>query len=153
MGACHTGPILSCVTTSSVPPAALPASRLRQALAGAARREHVVAAVLTSHRCPWCIALMREQLEPRMRSRESPALVVVEMDIDDATAIALPDGSAMTASQWGVRLGMNLTPTLAMLDRQARPIRPPLVGYASRDFYAAYLEEQIKAAQLYWQNS
>lgn len=96
---------------------------------------------------------MREQLEPRMRSREQPALVVVEMDIDDPTAIALPDGSALPAAKWGTRLGMSLTPTLAMLDRQARPIRAPLVGYASRDFYAAYLEEQIKAAQLYWQNS
>jgi hypothetical protein len=149
MGARHASLILSPVTS----PSALPANRLRQAIAGAAQRQHVVAAVLTSHRCPWCIALMREQLEPRMRSRESPALVVVEMDIDDARPIALPDGSAMSASQWGAGLGMTLTPTLAMLDRQARPIRPPLVGYASRDFYAAYLEEQIKAAQLYWQNS
>jgi hypothetical protein len=132
---------------------ALPAHRLRHALAGAARQLHVVAGVLTSQRCPWCIALMREQLEPRMRASQQPALVVVEMDIDDATPIVMPDGQTMTAAQWGSRLGMTLTPTLAMLDRHARPIRPPLVGYASRDFYAAYLEEQIKGAQLYWQNS
>ena len=45
-----------------------------------------------------------------------------------------------------------LTPTLAMLDAQAKPLAAPLVGYGSRDFYGAYLEEQIQNARIYWQN-
>lgn len=45
---------------------------------------------------------------------------------------------------------MTLMPTLAMLDLSAKPLSKPLVGYASRDFYAAYLEDQIQAAATYW---
>jgi hypothetical protein len=46
---------------------------------------------------------------------------------------------------------MVLTPTVAMLNEHGGPIGTPLVGYASRDFFAIYLEEHIAAAATYWQ--
>jgi len=115
-------------------------------------RNLVVAGMLTSHRCPWCVALRKEQLDPRMRASQAPQLMVVEFDVDDTAPIQFPDGKQRTARTWGDAYGMTLTPTVAMLDRMARPLAPPLVGYGSRDFYGAYLEEQIRIAHGYWQS-
>ena len=129
-----------------------PAQNLIDTLTQARGGEIVVAGLLTSDRCPYCVALKKEQLIPRMRARMSPSLLVVEMDIDNASPARFPDGKKRTAREWGNLHGMRLTPTLAMLDARANPLTPPLVGYASRDFYASYLEDQIRIARAYWQN-
>ncbi len=129
-----------------------PARELTAMLKRAAAREVVVLGFYTSHSCPWCVAVRREQLEPRLRSTDLPKVSIIEFDADSDVAFPLPDGRRQTARQWAHSLGFRLTPTLAALDRTAKPIVSPLVGYSSRDFYGAYLEEQIRQAQLYWQN-
>ena len=129
-----------------------PAVQLIDSLQQAARQDVVVAGVLTSQKCPWCVALEKEQLIPRMRARGAPKLIVLAFDVDDRQMISFPDGSKRNARQWGALYSMKLTPTLAMLDAQAKPLAAPLVGYGSRDFYGAYLEEQIQNARIYWQN-
>ncbi len=106
----------------------------------------------TSARCPWCIAIKKEQLGPRTKSTTQPGLIVVEFDVDDGGQFTLPDGARMTARAWGARYGLKLTPTVVMLDQLARPLTEPLVGYSSRDFYSVYLEQQIEIAQRFWQN-
>lgn len=132
--------------------ALIPARELTAMLKRAAAREVVVLGFYTSHSCPWCVAVRREQLEPRLRSTDLPKVSIIEFDADSDVAFPLPDGRRQTAHQWAHSLGFRLTPTLAALDRTAKPIVSPLVGYSSRDFYGAYLEEQIRQAQLYWQN-
>jgi len=129
-----------------------PARELTAMLKRAAAREVVVLGFYTSHSCPWCVAVRREQLEPRLRSTDLPKVSIIEFDADSDAAFTLPDGRRQTARQWAHTLGFRLTPTLAALDRTAKPIVSPLAGYSSRDFYGAYLEEQIRQAQLYWQN-
>lgn len=119
---------------------------LQQAQGG----ETVVAALFTSEHCPFCIALKQEQLSPRMRANVSPKLMVVEFETARRAPFTLPNGGRVTVKDWGQRYGLKLTPTVVMLDRLARPIGEPLVGYASRDFYANYLEERIQSAQNFW---
>lgn len=126
--------------------------RLIDTLKSARRQSAVVAGLLTSPNCPWCVALIKEQLEPRLRSGQSPRLLIVEFNVDDPAEFMLPGGHRSTARRWGEAYQLKLTPTVAMLDQLARPLLPPLKGYASRDFYSAYLEEQITAANNYWQN-
>ena len=129
----------------------LPAGQLQQALAMATKTHLVPAAMLTSHHCPFCIALKIEQLTPRMRSALTPGLIVIEFDVDDPTPLTLPNGSRLPARAWGQRFGLRLTPTLVILDPAAQPVGKPLVGYASRDFYGAYLEDYIQSANSLWQ--
>lgn len=107
----------------------------------------MVAALYSSDRCPFCAALKKEQLAPRMRSDSLPGLVVVELDADNPRPFTLPDGRRMTVKEWGRLHNLNLYPTLVMIDDAANPVTAPLVGYASRDFYPVYLEDSIKAAQ------
>jgi thioredoxin-related protein len=124
-----------------------PARELAIALRKAHDEKRVVVALYTSEHCPFCVAIKREQLTPRMRSDVQPALLVVEFDVDQNTPFELPNGSRMTPREWGRQNGLKLTPTLIVLDRNAKPITEPLVGYASRDYYAVYLEERISLAQ------
>ena len=114
--------------------------------------EAAAAEIYTSARCPWCIALKKEQLGPRTKAQTGPGLIVVEFDIDDDAQFSMPDGSRTTARAWGQRYGLKLTPTVVMLDHLAKPLTAPLIGYSSRDFYAVYLEQQIEIAQRFWQN-
>lgn len=123
-----------------------PAAEIKKALAMLRDQQSVVAALYTSERCPFCVALKKEQLSPRMRADSQQRLIVVEFDADLTEPFTLPDGRRMTAKDWGKAQGFSLLPTLVMIDQQAKPITAPLVGYASRDFYPAYLEEAIKAA-------
>lgn len=118
-----------------------------KALARAREQQLMVAALYTSNRCPFCIALKKEQLSPRMRSDVQPGLVVVEFDADIGKPFTLPDGRSITAKEWGGMHKLSLFPTLVMIDDNATPVAAPLVGYASRDFYPVYLEEAIKTAQ------
>lgn len=133
--------------------ALVPLDRLLATLQLAKRGPNTaVAGLLTSDRCPWCIAVLKEQLEPRFRAEHPVRLLIVAFDIDDPVEVLFPDGKRRSAKQWGELHRLTLTPTLAMLDQMARPLMPPLKGYSSRDFYGAYLEDQITAANNYWQN-
>ena len=124
-----------------------PAAQLTKAIARAQAEHRVVAALYTSDRCPFCIALKKEQLTPRMRSDALPALLVVEFDADKSKRVPLPNGNSTTVTEWARQHRLTLFPTLVMLDVQGNPITAPLVGYGSRDFYPSYLEDQIKAAE------
>jgi thioredoxin-related protein len=123
------------------------AQQLAAALTKAHDEKRVVAALYTSEHCPFCIAIKREQLTPRMRSSVAPGILVVEFDVDDRTPISLPNGARMTVKEWGRQHGLKLTPTMIMLDYNATPLTDPLVGYSSRDYYAVYLEDHIQSAQ------
>lgn len=111
----------------------------------------VVAGLYSSDHCPWCVSLKKEQLVPRMRSDLRPILRVVELNADSNAKFAVPNRGQKTARQWASELGYRVLPTLVMLNENASPIGEPLIGYASPDFYAAYLEDRIKAALTYWQ--
>jgi thioredoxin-related protein len=141
----------------------LSVDQLLAALDTARREPVVIAGLFTSVHCPFCLALKREQLSPRMRSSITPRLIVIEFDVDRQKPFLLPidpkttetnaraAAPSMTVTQWGKLHGMTLTPTLFMLNEKAEPLAEPLIGYASRDFYAIYLEERIRAAQAHWQ--
>ncbi len=126
-------------------------SGLTQQLSDARSGAAVVAGLYSSERCPWCVALKNEQLIPRIRATQNPKFRVVEFDADSHLRFALPDLSKKTAKQWARGLGFRVMPTLVMLNEHGAPLGEPLIGYSSPDFYAAYLEERIKAAHIYWQ--
>lgn len=129
-----------------MPPTKL-ADLLSQARAGIA----VVAGLYSSDSCPWCVALKNEQLSPRIKSKQAPNLLIVEFNADSRVTFNFPAQGRKTAKQWAQSQGYRLMPTLVMLNERALPLGDPLVGYSSPDFYAAYLEERIKAAHTYWQ--
>lgn len=155
----------------------LPARELKAVLARAQKEKNrAVAIMVTAAHCPWCGLVIEEQLIPRIRSRSGPALDVVVFDIADSQTVLVlqpdtrpeagsterprpspktPAGPAPAAlrfspARWAENHGFRVAPTVAMVGRDAEPLFPPLVGYSSRDFYGAYLDDQVVRAHRYW---
>ena len=96
--------------------------------------------------CPYCEALRREQLIHLHRDERRAGVRVLELDLQDARPLSSPIGASETPSALAARLGIRVAPTVLFLGGE-REIAPRLVGYGSRDFYGAYLEERISTAR------
>lgn len=162
------------MTPHSPPPPLLPARELGAALSRAQRdKTRAVAIMVSAAHCPWCALVIEEQLIPRIRSRAGPALDVIVFDLADSGQIVVAPsavypsatpgsdkdkgrsptpaaGLRFTPAQWAQSHGYRVAPTVAMVGRDAQPLFAPLVGYSSRDFYGAYLDDQVARAQRYW---
>lgn len=142
-------------------PRLLPPDQLQSILQSAQRAKGglVPAIMVGAAHCPWCELILKEQLAPRMASQQQPALVVLDFDLADRTPVeglrlakrpVAPNGRPLSPANWAKAHGYALAPTVVFIDRMAQPITAPLIGYASRDFYGAYLEDRIVQAQAYW---
>ncbi|MFZ9733781.1 MAG: hypothetical protein ACO3DD_08215 [Burkholderiaceae bacterium] len=161
------------MTPHSAPPPLLPARDLGAALSRAQReKSRAVAIMVTAAHCPWCGLVIEEQLIPRIRSRTGPSLDVVVFDIADSQTVLVlqpetrpdtggterpgplakpsPTTLRFTPARWAESHGYRVAPTVVMVGRDAGPLFPPLVGYSSRDFYGAYLDDQVVRAHRYW---
>lgn len=85
--------------------------------------------------CVWCDRLIAEQLQPRQRAKDVVAFDFLVLDL---------------RSQWALERRYRVAPTFVMVGRKMQPITEPLLGYASTDFYSAYLEDAILQAARYW---
>jgi thioredoxin-related protein len=121
-----------------------------------ARGELIPAVMVGSARCPWCELILKEQLQPRMISEDRPQLVVLDFDLADRkpveglNLIKPPSARSLSPAEWAKAHRYALAPTVVFIDQRGQPITEPLIGYASRDFYGAYLEDRILQAQAYW---
>lgn len=135
----------------------LPASALSSSLLQARKqKDRAVAVMVTAAHCPWCQLLIEEQLIPRMRSTLGPRLSVISFDLGDTRPVSLPPApkgpqlSTISPLSWVQQYGYKVAPTVVMVSAAAQPLFDPLVGYSSRDFYGAYLDEAIVRAHHYW---
>lgn len=99
------------------------------------RGRFVVGAMASLKGCAWCDRLIAEQLQPRQRAKSDIAFDFVQLDL---------------RSPWARELRYRVAPTFVMVGRKMQPITEPLVGYASTDFYSAYLADAILQASRYW---
>jgi thioredoxin-related protein len=125
------------------------------------RKEKLLAiAMISRPACPFCEAIRREQLLPMLKAQKTSAtpqkLVLVEFDFTITTKfeaavnpgpsrIAAPESPRKLAQQLGIRLA----PTLLFLgwdkaNGEFQELTDRLVGYGSRDFFSAYLDERIE---------
>ena len=127
------------------------------AQAGQARGEMVPAIMVGSARCPWCELVLKEQLGPRVISQDRPQFMILDFDLSDRRPVEglwsprAPSGRFLSPADWAKAHRYALAPTVVFIDQRGQPITEPLIGYASRDFYGAYLEDRILQAQAYWQ--
>jgi thioredoxin-related protein len=111
--------------------------------------------------CPFCEALRREHLLPMLRAQNalkaSKSLTLVEFDFTVTTrfeSVLNPGPSRITAPEspkkLAQQLGIKLAPTLLFLgwekSGEFKELAERIVGYGSRDFYGAYLEERIQSS-------
>ena len=95
--------------------------------------------------CAFCEALRADQLRHVHARRERLGVRVVELRMDDDHPIPGLE-PARSPRQIASALRVRLSPTVVFLDGE-REVAERLVGYASRDFYGAYLDAGIAAAR------
>jgi thioredoxin-related protein len=122
-----------------------------------ARGGLVPAIMVGSAHCPWCELILKEQLSPRMVSQQRPQLLVLDFDLADRKPVeglrlnSPASTRLLSPADWAKGHRYALAPTVVFTNQLGQPITEPLIGYASRDFYGAYLEDRILQAQAYWQ--
>jgi thioredoxin-related protein len=124
------------------------------------RKDKLLAIVMISRpACPFCEAIRREQLLPMLRAQKASPTpskqVLVEFDLTVTTkfnAAVNPGQSPILAPEsprkLAQQLSIKLAPTLVFLgwdkdNGEFQELAERLVGYGSRDFFSAYLEERI----------
>jgi len=72
-------------------------------------------------------------------------VVMVEIMLDGAPALRDFDGQTTTARDFARRFNVRSAPTVIVFDTTGKPAASPVVGLASADFYAHYLEQAVEA--------
>jgi hypothetical protein len=119
-----------------------PAASLRQEIAAALQQRKALVVMVSLDGCPFCKVARESYLLPLLR--EGQPLVQVDMNSPRALADALGRASTHGAqvAAWKVRVA----PTVLFLGAEGRELAPRLEGAGIPDFYGAYLDERVAAA-------
>ena len=97
--------------------------------------------------CTFCKRFERDVLAPLMKSgRFEGQAIFLELTMDAPGKIRDFNGTEATPAQVARRLGVELTPTLLILDSRGQLLAPPKTGYNGNEFYSYYFERAISEA-------
>jgi hypothetical protein len=117
-------------------------SSLASALEAALARRRALVVMLSLPGCPWCKLVRESYLAPLLAEGQP----VVEVDLQDKGGIVGFDGAATTPARVAEALRVRVAPTVLFLGHGVRELAPRLVGVSSVDFYGAYLQDRVDAA-------
>ena len=103
--------------------------------------------VFWSDSCGYCEILHEEVLVPLQASSSYPKrlrMVRIEFGQQRYTGF---DGVPISGSDLALRYGVQVTPTVLLVDADGTPLTEPLVGLPSIDFYWAYFDQALEAAE------
>jgi len=115
---------------------------LASALEAALVRNRALVMMVSLPGCPWCKLVRQSYLAPLLAEGQP----VIEMDMQDQRGIVGFDGAATTAVRLAETLRVRVAPTVLFLGRGGRELAPRLTGVTSEDFYGAYLQDRVDAA-------
>ena len=118
-------------------PESLPAE-LRAALG----RGRALVVLASTQGCPWCKLVRENYLAPQRREGQP----VTEIDVLGTAALQDFAGASTTQARFAAALGLRMTPTVLFFGRDGTEAVRRLVGVPSPDFYGAYLQERLAAA-------
>jgi thioredoxin-related protein len=115
---------------------------LAAALESAMQRHRALVLMVSLPGCPWCKLVRQSYLTP-LRAEGQP---VIELSNQDESRITDFDGAATTPARVVTRLRVQVTPTVLFVGREGKEVAQRLLGVSSVDFYGAYLQERVDAA-------
>lgn len=92
--------------------------------------------------CSWCKLVRQSYLTPLLAAGQP----VIEVEMGRSTPLADFYGAPSTQAQVAKSLGVRVAPTVLFVGRGGRELAPRLVGVPLPDFYGAYLQQQVDAA-------
>ena len=110
-----------------------------------AREQRVpVFVAFTLKRCPYCNSARRDYWTPMHESAEWRAkTLMVEVMLDGELALRDFDGATTTAREFARRFNVRSVPTVIVFNTRGVPVAEPVIGFASADFYGAYLDQAV----------
>jgi thioredoxin-related protein len=127
----------------------LDASQDMAALGQLARSNGVpILLVFSTEDCRYCQQLEAEVLAPMMRAGVDPKRVILRKVLMDETE-TLRDfsGHEQNAETFGIVRGVDVVPTLQLVNAEGEELVPKIVGYQVPGLYDAYLEKAIQVSQ------
>lgn len=122
---------------------ALPvSSSLAQDLAAALAAGKALVVMVSLEGCPYCRIVRRSYLQP-LRAAGQP---VVQIEMGRSLPLADLRGRASTHGEVVRAWGARVAPTVLFLGRDGREAAPRLEGLLTEDFYGAYLQDRVEAA-------
>lgn len=113
----------------------------------ASERRIPILMVVTREGCAYCARLRKEVLVPMIRSGEYEDRVLIrELKMDPDSEISGFDGRATTTGEVAGRYGVEITPTVLLLDPEGQPLHEPIIGINNADMYPYYLDQAIDKA-------
>jgi len=94
--------------------------------------------------CPYCIALRRDSLRHLAAEAPQRGILFFELDVADDRPIGAASG--VTGVSLAREFAVTVTPTVVFVGPGGE-LAERLLGYGSRDFYNAYLDERIEQAR------
>jgi hypothetical protein len=117
---------------------------LKDELAAALRRGKALVVMVSLEGCPFC-RQVRDSHLVHLRREGQP---IVEVDIQRPLPLVGFDGRATTHVAMAELWKAKVAPTLLFFGPGGREAAPRLVGAGIPDFYGAYLEQRLAAANL-----
>ena len=119
------------------------AQSLQAELTRSGRQGKALVVLVSLPRCPFCQFVRHFHLAPLARETGQP---VVQVDMQGGLALADAQGQPSTHGAVVKAWGVKAAPTVLFLGPDGRELAPRLVGASIPDFYGAYLEERLQAA-------
>ncbi len=121
-----------------------------QALGRMAREASVpILLMFASEDCHFCERLEAEVLGPMTLAGDDPRRVLLrKIMLETPDSLRDFQGREISADELARRKGVDMVPTLYLLDGDGRELVPRIVGYTSPDFYPAYLDQAIDVARV-----
>ncbi len=97
--------------------------------------------------CSYCKVVRRNYLMPLLRDA-APAdrPVIREVQITSRESLSGFDGKSTTQSALATRYGVQVAPTVIVVNAEGELLADPIVGGDTNGFYSAYLDRALEAA-------
>jgi thioredoxin-related protein len=132
------------------PALVLPVAEDLEALGGSSRDAMVPILIMYSTEdCVFCARLESEVLGPMRLSGADPTRVIVrKVLMEDYETLRDFNGKERDAESYAIERGVEVVPTVVLVDEDGNELVPKIVGYQTPGIYDAYLDKAIEVSQI-----
>lgn len=132
------------------PSLVLPVAENLEALGNSSRNATVPILIMYSTEdCQFCARLESEVLGPMRLSGADPEKVIVrKVLMEDYETLRDFNGKERDAESYAIERGVEVVPTVVLVDENGAELVPKIVGYQTPGIYDAYLDKAIEVSQM-----